>query len=370
MPKRQPAQLSIEVEEDAKPGVYERGNVPQARDRPAKPKSERATSAKPESQAELELAPPEPVLDPILDELLSGFLQFIKLAKNAAPHTIRAYRADLQQFLGFVETHPELGPGRLYHVQRTHCRAFLADLQQGEYKRASLARKLASMRAFCKWAQRQAYMEADPTIGILTIKQDERLPEFLRLPEIDSLLDAPDTGTPDGLRDKALMELLYASGIRAGEAHQLDIGDLDLEEEELRVRHGKGDKERLAMLGHEAVRAMRAYLHHGRPLLAAHNDGKPDPAVFLNKFGRRLSDRGIRRTFDKYFKEASERLKTTPHTLRHSFATHLLNNGADIRSVQELLGHAHLITTQIYTHVTTEKMKEVYDKTHPRAFEE
>ncbi|HLV80966.1 MAG TPA: tyrosine recombinase XerC [Chthonomonadaceae bacterium] len=314
--------------------------------------------------------PTEPGLSPAFNDILDGFLQFLKLARNAAAHTVRAYRADIAQFLGFVETHPELGPGALYHVERAHARAFLAGLQQGDYARTSLARKLASLRAFCRWALRQGYIEADPTIGIVTIKQEEKLPKFLRLREVEALLEAPDLTTPEGLRDKALMELLYASGIRAGEAHALDLGDLDMEEAELRVRHGKGDKERVAMMGRAAVDAMRDYLRSGRPELAANNEGTPDPAVFLNKFGKRLSDRGIRRTFDKYFRAASERLKTTPHTLRHSFATHLLDNGADLRAVQELLGHAHLVTTQIYTHVTTEKIKQVYDSAHPRAEEE
>lgn len=314
--------------------------------------------------------PIEPGLSPAFNDILDGFLQYLKLAKNAAAHTVRAYRADIAQFLGYIETHPELGPGALYHVQRAHARAFLAGLQQGDYARTSLARKLASLRAFCRWALRQGYIEADPTIGIVTIKQEEKLPKFLRLREVEALLEAPDSSTPEGLRDKALMELLYASGIRAGEAHALDIGDLDLDEAELRVRHGKGDKERVAMMGRAAVDALRDYLRNGRPELAANNEGTPDPAVFLNKFGKRLSDRGIRRTFDKYFRAASERLKTTPHTLRHSFATHLLDNGADLRAVQELLGHAHLVTTQIYTHVTTEKIKQVYDSAHPRAEEE
>src|SRR5579862_622890 len=236
----------------------------------------------------------EPALSPALNDVLDGFLQYLKLAKNAASHTVRAYRADIAQFLGYIETHPDLGPAGLHRVERSHARAFLSDLQQGDYKRSSLARKLASMRAFCRWAQRQAYIDADPTVGIVTIKQEERLPHFLRLREVETLLDAPDTSTPDGLRDKALMELLYASGVRAGEAHGLDLEDLELDEEELRVRHGKGDRDRLAMLGRAAVDAMRAYLRHGRPVLAAHNEGTPDPAVFLNKFGRRLSDRGIR----------------------------------------------------------------------------
>ncbi len=313
----------------------------------------------------------EPGLSHALNAVLDGFLQYLKLARNASTHTIRAYRADVTQFLGYVESLPELGPGGLYRVDRIHVRALLAEMQKGDYKRSSLARKLASFRSFCRWAKKQGYIENDPTFGILTIKQEDRLPQFLRLPEVELLLDAPDTSTADGLRDKALMELLYASGLRAGEAHALDLSDLQLDEEEVRVRHGKGDKERIALLGRASIDAIRDYLRHGRTVLEANNtSGKPDPAVFLNKFGKRLSDRGIRRTFDKYFKEASERLKTTPHTLRHSFATHLLNNGADLRAVQELLGHAHLVTTQIYTHVTTDHMKEVYEKAHPRALEE
>lgn len=337
--------------------MIERNNIPIA-----KPKE--VMDAAPER------AQTEPSLSAATNDVLNGFLQHLKLAKNAASHTVRAYRADIVQFLGFVEGHPDLGPGALNNVERGHLREFLAGLQQGDYARTSLARKLASIRAFSRWAVRQAFMGLDPTVGVLTIKQEEKVPEFLRIREVETLLEAPDTGTPDGLRDRALMELLYASGMRAGEAHALDVNDLDFAEEQVHVRHGKGDKERLAMLGRAAVSALRDYLDHGRPYLAAHNEGTPDPGVFLNKFGRRLSDRGIRRTFDKYFKSASERLKTTPHTLRHSFATHLLDNGADLQAVQELLGHAHLVTTQVYTHVTSERMKEVYEKAHPRAEEE
>jgi integrase/recombinase XerC len=326
-----------------------------------------------EYEDELPPSPPqdaemiEPGLSPALNDALRGFLQFLKLARNAAAHTVRAYRADLAQFLGYVEAELE---GDLSKLERSHVRAFLVSLQQGEYARTSLARKLASLRAFCRWAKKQGYVEGDPTVGVFAIKQEERIPQFLRLREVETLMEAPDTATPDGLRDRALMEMLYASGIRAGEAHALNVEDLDLEDEEIFIRHGKGDKERIALMGRTAIDAMRDYLMNGRPLLAARNEGPTDRAVFLNKFGRRLSDRGIRRTFDKYFRAASDRLKITPHTLRHTFATHLLDNGADLRAVQELLGHAHLVTTQVYTHVTTERMKEVYEKAHPRASEE
>ena len=305
-----------------------------------------------------------------MGDILHSFLQFLRLAKNASEHTVRAYRADIEQFLGFVQTHPDLGNDGLRQVERTHVRAFLADFQQNGYSRASLARKLASLRAFCRWAKTHSVMDSVPTVGVFTIKQEMRLPKFLRVREVEALLAAPDGDSADGLRDRALLELMYASGIRASEARALDVPDLLLAEEELHIRHGKGDKERIALLGQPAVAALREYLRYGRPELAAKRSGSPDPAVFLNKYGGRLSDRGIRRTFDKYCHAASARLKTTPHTLRHSFATHLLDNGADIRSIQELLGHASMTTTQVYTHVTTERMKEVYDQSHPRADEE
>ncbi len=311
--------------------------------------------------------PVEPALASPLNDKLEAFLQFRKLGKNSANHTLRAYRSDLVQFLSYVQSSPILGADNLARLERAHVRAFLSDLHQGDYKRTSIARKLAAIRAFSKWCMRHGYMPTDPTIGIMPIKQERLLPDFLRESEMEVLLNAPDTNTADGLRDKALMELLYASGIRAGEAHQLDLSDINFAAEEVFIRHGKGDKERIAFLGKAAIEAMRNYLHYGRPEFAKKNTVKVDNAYFLNKFGTRLSDRGIRRTFDKYFKIASERLKTTPHTLRHSFATHLLEHGADIRVVQELLGHAHLVTTQIYTHVTPEHLIEVYERSHPRA---
>src|ERR1041384_1031157 len=169
--------------------------------------------------SEYELGPAEPSRRPPVEaglcaafnDILEGFLRFLRLAKNSSEHTIRAYRADLAQFLGYVETHPDLGPGALYKVERSHARAFLVGLQQDEYKRASLARKLASLRAFCRWAKKQAFIENDPTVGVFTIKQEERLPKFLRVREVEALLTAPDTNSADGLRDRALMELIYAS---------------------------------------------------------------------------------------------------------------------------------------------------------------
>ena len=310
----------------------------------------------------------ERILPLPLHEHLHAFMQYLRLVKNSSPCTLRAYRSDLEQFLGFVAAHPQLGADGLRLLTRQHVRAFLADLQVSDYSRTSLARKLAALRAFCKWAGRQAILQGDPTIGIHTIKQEQRLPKFLRSSEIEALLSAPNGAKPDGQRDRALLEMLYASGLRAAEAQRLDVADIDLRAAEIRVRHGKGDKERIAMLGEEAVAAIQMYVSDGRKRLCeARAGGTTDPALFVNKFGQRLSDRGIRRIFDKYVGEASDRLKITPHVLRHTFATHLLDNGADLRSVQELLGHANLGTTQIYTHVTTERMKDAYNKAHPRA---
>jgi integrase/recombinase XerC len=190
--------------------------------------------------------------------------------------------------------------------------------------------------------------------------------------QVNLLLAAPDPGRPDGLRDRAILESLYASGARAAELVALDLPDLVIDhvagEGTLRIRHGKGGKERVALLGRAAVAAINAYLDYGRPTLAANAAAKrriETPALFLNKLGTRLSDRGVRRLFDKYCDSVAAAHKITPHTLRHSFATHLLDNGADLRVVQELLGHADLGTTQVYTHVTTNRMQDVYAKAHP-----
>ncbi len=309
----------------------------------------------------------EPALGPHLNQILRGFLQFLTLAKNSARLTIRAYRSDIAQFLGFVCSHSDLGPNGFHKVGRNHVRAFLSDLQHGQYRRSSQARKLASLRAFSRWCVKQGYLQTDPTLGLTPIKQEERLPKFLRIREVEALLNAPNAETPDGLRDRCLMELLYASGIRASEARSLNTTDLDIAAEQMLIRNGKGGKDRIAYMGSSAILALNQYYSDGRPRLAANHKGAADPAVFLNRFGTRISDRGIRRILEKYFHSASERLKTTPHVLRHSFATHLLNNGADLRAVQELLGHSHLITTQLYTHVTTEQIKTVYDRSHPRS---
>lgn len=302
----------------------------------------------------------------MIDRLIAEFIQYRRVGRNNSAHTVKAYASDLAQFAAYLECRGITG---LVSISLPTLRGFLASLQGEKYAATTLARKQASLRAFFRWARRGGHIESDPTRGMISPRTPGRLPKFLRTEEIDALMNAPDS-SPAGLRDRALLELLYASGIRAGEAVRVDLDDVDLDSSEVRVRRGKGGKERIALLGRAAIEAIADYLSQGRPILASRALRGQSRALLLNRFGERLSDRGVRRTFDKYVHIAGARLKITPHVLRHSFATHLLENGADLRAVQELLGHANLVTTQIYTHVTPERLKKVYDDAHPRAHEE
>lgn len=298
----------------------------------------------------------------MIGHLIDSFLKYLRVVRHHSAHTFKAYAIDLNQLAEFLA---QRGIEDIRAVDLAVLREFLAMLQGRPYARASLARKQAALRTFFRWAKRGGHIFADPTRGLATPRSTRRLPKFLRPEEIEALMNAPDN-KPAGLRDRALLELLYASGLRAGEVVRVEVDDIDLEAGEVRVRHGKGGKERIALLGRAATDALWEYLNKGRPVLAAASP-VPQKALFLNKYGRPLSDRGVRRTFDKYAAAACTRLKITPHVLRHSFATHLLENGADLRAVQELLGHANLVTTQIYTHVTPENLKKVHDRAHPRS---
>lgn len=291
---------------------------------------------------------------------IDAFIEYMRTVRGASAHTVQAYAADLAQFAGFAA---EQGITDLPDVTLGTLRAFYASLLPEAYARTTLARKQAAMRSLFRWAVRRKHVLRDVARALRSPTARPSLPRFLRGPEIEALMAAPDS-TPGGLRDRALLELLYASGLRAGESVMLDVGDVDLEELEVRVTRGKGGKGRVALMGEPARAAVEAYLADGRPALARR--GSPSSALFLNRFGGRLSDRGVRRTFDRYASAVGERLKITPHVLRHSFATHLLANGADLRVVQELLGHANLGTTQVYTHVTTEHLELAHAAAHPR----
>ena len=290
------------------------------------------------------------------------FLEAQASIKGASPHTIKAYAEDLRQFGEFAATQ---GVTDIHAVDAALLRSYLAAMQAQQLSRASRARKTAVLRSFFSHLARHSLILRSPAVGLRSVKQEQRLPKFLRPDEIDALLAAPDLTKPLGLRDRALLETLYASGMRAGELVTLSVTDVDYDEGVIRVI-GKGDKERVTLLGRQAIFALQRYMRKGRPdllLQAAEDDG----ALFVNRYGKRLSDRGVRKLFDRYCAEASTHLKITPHVLRHTFATHLLSNGADLRLIQELLGHASVATTQMYTHVTTERLQEVYEKAHPRA---
>jgi integrase/recombinase XerC len=297
-----------------------------------------------------------------MDEALAEFLRHLALEKNASAHTVKSYREDLTQALDFFRKRlgqQDPAPDRL--TTRV-LRAWLAWLHEQGYAKTTVARRVSAVRSWCRFLCRQGSLSANPADGLRGPRQDKKLPHFLGVEDVLRLLDAPPADAPLGLRDRAILETLYSAGLRVSELTGLNVEDVDLTEGLATVR-GKGRKERLALLGPASLAALRRWLG-ARPAVI----GAREPeALFLNKSGTRLTSRSVGRLLEKYLKRAGLDPRTSPHTLRHSFATHLLDNGADIRSVQELLGHRSLSTTQIYTHVTTHRLQESYEKAHPRA---
>lgn len=359
---------------------------------------------------------------------INRFIDCLQYEKNFSVHTLKCYRTDLRQFLEFLTDQPEtrdvgdetpvgddfsLGrpesaptafggfgftespsasgmigdessvavatpptmtaaasaakTGRLLAVSPMVIRRFLAVLRDKTYSKSSVARKLATLRSFYKYLVAGGHLAINPLSAIRTPKQDRRLPKFLDVEQIQKLLDAPADTTLLGTRDKAMLETLYSTGMRVSELVGLNISDIDFFGEVVRVS-GKGKKQRLSPVGPQSLRSLQIYLAKRQADPRRHAF---DPvALFINKHGKRLSTRSVRRKLDKYLGQVGLSKEVSPHTLRHSFATHMLNNGADLRSVQELLGHQSLSTTQIYTHLTTNRLKDVYDAAHPRAFDE
>jgi len=299
-------------------------------------------------------------------DLLDRFLNHLQ-AQNASPYTIKNYGNDIGQFLDYCR---EQGVSALAQVDRPLLRNYLAELDDVGYVKASISRRVAELRSFGNYLVREKTLERNPFRAISAPRVPQRLPKYLTVAEVDALVAAPDTSTPLGLRDRAIIEVLYGAGLRVSELAGLDVGDADLRQGQVRVM-GKGGQERIGLLGRPAIRAVRAYLKIGRPaLLAQRKTGVATNALWLNHRGGRLSVRGVRMMLDKAGKQAGIRTHVSPHVLRHSFATHLLDGGADLRVVQELLGHANLVTTQIYTHVSQSRAREVYARAHPRAGEE
>lgn len=315
-------------------------------------------------------------------EQLKAFLEYLELNRNASAHTVRAYDSDLSQFLDAMARArqrkvSELVPADLDSLS---IRAFMSDLHARGNARASAARKLTAVRTFCRYLRREGLIADDPSALVGAPKREQKLPAHLDVAEMDRLLSMPDASTPLGRRDRAILELFYASGLRLSELVGLDLDDINLSSRMVRVL-GKGRKERIVPFNHAAEKALRAWLadcarfapdsspsgRASRGAQKAGRQGRRREPLFVNYQGGRLSTRSVDRLVKRYVAMCSTRFGISPHALRHSFATHLLQRGADLRAIQELLGHARLSTTQRYTHVNTAELIETYRKAHPRA---
>jgi integrase/recombinase XerC len=308
-----------------------------------------------------------PVESSPLQEAVERFLRYLDVERNASPYTLKSYREDLAALTASLA---ESCGGRLPRpgdVSTLHLRGYVSQLHDLGLSKATIARRLASLRSFFRFGRRDGWADSNPATPLRNPRKSRTLPHFLSSDELDRLLQAPTGKTWQSLRDRAILETLYSAGLRVGELTAVNDGDLNWDDGLVRVR-GKGKRERLAPLGSFALKALHSYAA-ARVKRFPKRVGPAAP-FFLNKSGGRLTTRSVARMLDKYLKITGLDARTSPHTLRHSFATHLLDRGADIRSVQELLGHKSLMTTQIYTHVSTAKLKEVYERAHPRARKE
>ena len=337
--------------------------------------------------------------------IIAGFTDYLTNERHFSHYTARCYGADLRQYTEFIADEAGLEPNEAAENQAWNLasnqgtpggnaetpvaatitpntitklvinatpdtiREFLEHLGSKDYSAATMARKIATLRSFYKWSNRRGVTKTNPMTAIRTPRQGKRLPKAISIEQVEQLLSAPDDKDILGMRDRAMLETLYSTGIRVSELVGLEIDDVDSGGECLRVK-GKGRKERMVPLGSHALAAVARYveaLKSDARFTAALAEGRSFRPLFLNKHGQRLSSRSVRRKLDKYLKQVGLDPHISPHTLRHSFATHLLDNGADLRSVQELLGHQSLSTTQVYTHLTTQRMQDAYNQAHPRA---
>ncbi len=330
--------------------------------------------------------------------IIQEFLNYLSYEKRFSEHTAKCYGADLTQFGEYLlntaacdvstgtttmsaiesgtdaaqtsvatQTAPKLDQ-LLISVDVNAVRAYLAILNEKQYSKSTIARKLATLRSFYKFLIKRNHVTSNPVMAVRTPKQEKKLPRFLEYEQVKRLLETPPVDTWLGARDRAIMETLYSTGIRVSELVALNMDDIDFLGEVIHIR-GKGKKERIAPIGSSALQVIQHYMEF-RNKRAQNNSNFDARVLFANKHGRRLSTRSVRRKMDKYLKMAGLDPNISPHTLRHSFATHMLNNGADLRSVQELLGHQSLSTTQVYTHLTTSRLKDVYENAHPRETEQ
>lgn len=295
-----------------------------------------------------------------MEEILQQYIQYLVVEKGLAENSIQSYGRDITQYLTFIKEKYQISVEK---TTRTHVMGYLIHLQEQGKSTSTITRNLSSLRGFYRFLLLDRYIASDPTSHLETPKLDKRLPKVLTIEEVDRLLQQPKEIDAIGARDKAMLELLYATGLRVSELISLNVHDVNINMEFVRCM-GKGSKERIIPLGSSAIKALQRYTERFRPQLVRN---RSEEALFLNHHGGRLTRQGFWKIIKQYAESAQITKVITPHTLRHSFATHLLENGADLRAVQEMLGHADISTTQIYTHVTQTRLKEVYQKTFPRA---
>ncbi|MDP2729764.1 MAG: tyrosine recombinase XerC [Dehalococcoidales bacterium] len=304
-----------------------------------------------------------------MQQIFNRYINYLEAERNVSPYTVRNYTTDLlgsKNIKGFFTFLNEKGIKSLAEADRHLMRDYLAYLLERGLVKASIARRLSAIRSFYRYLVREEILSVNPVQETSSPRLDRRLPSFLTIPEITRLLEAPGSATPQGQRDRALLELLYASGLRVSELVSLNLEKVDLGSREIRVL-GKGAKERIVLMGEPAARALTAYLKDGRQKLLGE---KRNRALFLNRYGGRLTERSVQSGLENYARMAGIGKRVHPHMLRHTFATHLLDGGADLRVVQELLGHASLSSTQVYTHISQTQAKKVYLSAHPLAREE
>ena len=307
----------------------------------------------------------------MIDELLSQFLEHLRYERNLSEHTLRNYQSDLEQFHDYLapadaKTGKRTEPA-LAAIDHITVRDWLGRLHAAQKQKASIARKLAALRTFFQFLVREGMLEMNPAKLVSTPRLEKKLPKHLSIEEAVKFVESPDLETDLGKRDRAILELMYATGVRVAELTKLNFGHVDFKNRLIRVT-GKRRKERIVPFGEPALAALQMYLEVREGFLDAAPVSLREPeALFLNYQGTRITTRSVGRMVEKYIRICAGRYDISPHALRHSFATHLLDSGADLRDIQELLGHARLSTTQIYTHVSMEKLIQVYDKAHPKA---
>jgi integrase/recombinase XerC len=306
-----------------------------------------------------------------MEQLLTQFLEHLRYERNLSEHTLRNYESDLQQFYDYLApAQPQTGKRTepaLAAIDHITVREWLATLHAAHKQKASIARKLAALRTFFQFLVREGMLEMNPAKLVSTPRLEKKLPKHLSIEEAIKFVETPNLATDLGKRDRAMLELMYATGVRVAELTKLNLGHIDFKNRLIRVT-GKRRKERIVPFGEPALDALKVYLDVREGFLEAAPVSEREPeALFLNYQGTRITTRSVGRMVEKYIRICAGRYDISPHALRHSFATHLLDSGADLRDIQELLGHARLSTTQVYTHVSMEKLIQVYDKAHPKA---